>query len=701
MLLNNIKPAFRGILFRKSNSAIIVISFTLGIAAWLLTILWIEAEKKELGSGENRFYMYRVGYLDRESAEFWQDSSGVFHTKLYPETPYLLSDELKNRFKEGITITRFGYFKDKIVSQGDSVRLEKRFAYSDTDFLKFYKFKFLNGDSARFASNINSVIITQSASMYYFGNINSVGKQIIVDNKDVFNIAAVIRDISPYLGIQFEFLAHISLLNDEPDFNNWNINTVNTYVAYPQLQANADIYKAVIEIMNTHIPNFGYKFRLFKPGRINQYSEIRADLSLGSDYQLFSVFSVTSLLVLLIACFNYLIISVGGFTTRAKEIAVRKSFGASRGDIAIQFLFEGLILSIVSLFLAFLLTFTVLNWFGSQTMINIEHGLLFSPRILINCILISVLIGLVAGSYPAFYFSSLSPQQILSSSLRAGMRSSRFSVIISLIQFTVSLMLVFFAFRVEKQLTFLHNSKEGFEPSYTIEIPLTDNLNFKFNDFSKKLKDNSEIIGVSFKHNKVDDISSQPGTGLSKKMNEQYRNIEIILKPKHIAETIEYVGAIWKIFEPDLSFEYNIDDYELNKEFLRDLIIKRVFGFFTIIAGFITILGLFSYSSYNTSIQAGEIAVRKAFGASSFGIYLKLIKQFLSIYSASIILAVILVILFSNVWLNTFIRRIGDFGIEEYIMPCILSFIIIILTISFHSIKASRKPPVTILKKLN
>ncbi|TAL67224.1 MAG: ABC transporter permease [Bacteroidetes bacterium] len=693
MFKHYLKTILKEILNEKFYSIIIIVGFTLGIFSWIMIMLWIDFEEKSFGLKNDSLLLFRISSLEHEASEVWLDSNKVYHYRLFPETPFPLAPAIKRMTPSIVSIARFGYFADKVVSSDKIISFEKRFAYADIDLFKFYKFPLIRGNISDFSKDSNVIIINKATADKYFNGENPLGKILKIDNRYNLKVIAVIKNISSYNKLQFDAIAPISLIKDRTIANNWTDEIVNTYFFVKRKTNTAKIIRNINMIMYDNSPGFRGTYLVDRIPRHHSYSDIRAEAGISGDIQFIYIFAAIAFFLILIASFNYFNISISQFANKSKDISIRKTFGAERKNIIIQYLIESQVLSFLSLAFALILVIVLIPKFNHITSADIKI-VFWKNNLLLKCFLITFIIGLVSGSYPAFYFSSVNPARIFSSIIKSGSKGKVFRWVISFIQFTLSVTLIIFSFKVDRQLDYLRNTKVGYDETYTIHIPLSNNIKNKFNFFKKELSLQTNILETKLMVNQ--NIIDKKDLALHLKPE----FISISIKPKYIADNIRSIGYIYNKYEKDIPFEYTFTDSDMMREFRSETIMSEIFKYFTITTTFITLLGFFCISSFIAEQRKTEIAIRKSFGASSYNIYFFIIREFLLINLAAIVTANISVTFIASVWVQRFSYKIGDFGFIEYVIPNLISILLLIATVSYHAIKASKQAPADVLKRL-
>jgi len=707
MFKHYLKLAFKELLLQKFYSLIIIIGFSIGIACWIFVLIWIDDEQKSKGMNNDNLSLYRVGResveevqntaimsgsiisntkvvqmskisTSREVMEVELDSIGIYHSRLMPETPLPLAPIIKRYVPEIEVSARFGFFGEKNVKYNNKTYNEWRFAYADPAIFKFYKFYFIYGNSESAFNNKMSVIITDEMAEKYFRYENPIGKELLIDNNIKLIVSGVIKKITEIYSIKCDFIAPISVIIDDSNRKDWQKDRVNTYILMKRKVELPVIVSRITDVVNHFNPSQVRPFVVMKMPLLHSYADIRQDAGLNSNSEYIAIFSAIALFIIFIACINYFNISFSIFANKAKETAIRKTFGAGRIDIITQFIIEGQILSLISMFLAIILVALFIQQFNKITLKSISLESIGYFNLFSKSIITSFVVSLVSASYPAYYYSSVLPSKVFSSNLKAGSNNVIFRQTMSYIQFTIAVSLVIASFVVNSQLNLLRNTKDCYEDNISVQISMTKNLKQNYKAFESEIK-------------KIKDVKN-----FDKSNQNDIFTLKIV--PVNLEVTFKSISKIWEKYEDNLSLEYLILNEDLNKEFRTQQAMGKIFLYFTYASSFITILGFFCIASFIAFQRKNEIAVRKTYGATSINIYFLIVKEFMIICFFSIITAHFMTGFTSSTWLKQFRNRLGDFNIMEYIIPTIVSIIVLILTISFHAIKASRANPAGILK---
>jgi putative ABC transport system permease protein len=397
MLRNFFKTAFRSLLTNKTSSVINITGLTAGLTCCLLMVLYMQHELsydkfQQKGDRIVRVIMeYSFGGSNVTKGNFTS-------TKVLPS--------FKRNFPEvegGVRITD----PDRVVKSGDKIFNETRFLYADSTFFNVFSFPLISGNANQVLQSPANVVMSASSAKKYFGSIDPVGKTIQVGSgQENYTITGVAADCPSNSQIKFDFVASFSSLGAAQEETYFNAN----YTTYLLLKD-----ESVIPSLQDKIGPFMKKeMGADKTAYVNYELEPFTQVHLYSAYDGFEpnsnikyiyIIAGIALLILMIACFTYINLSTARSIKRAKEVGIRKVAGAYRGQVFWQFIIESLLITLVSLVLAFVLAAILLPYFNSLAEKNLQFPELFNPSMLGAALLITIMIALVAGSYPALLLS--------------------------------------------------------------------------------------------------------------------------------------------------------------------------------------------------------------------------------------------------------------------------------------------------------
>ncbi|PBQ32327.1 ABC transporter permease [Sphingobacteriaceae bacterium] len=469
MFQNYIKLALRNLWKSKSFSAINIVGLSLGMAVCITILLFVQYEKNF--DGMHTKNIYRLNEL--------QSPEGMAAPQKVALSMCPMGPALKADFPEVKNYARLVSFEMAGLANNEKKVFLDNVFWTDASFFDLFDFKLLKGDRKSALANENSVVLTEESAEKLFGKEDPIGKSLSTHNmRDTihFTVTGILQDIPENSHLQFDGLYSLTtIVKPASESDSWGGNWMITYL---ELSDNADIKK-----LESRFPAFLTKY---------MNKEITKELSLflqpvknlhatSSDithdyfnYQKFdrsytNLFSVIAVIVLLIACINFINLSTARSASRAKEVGVRKSIGAHRQQLVFQFLSESMLLAFTSMLLATILVTLFLPYLNLLT----EHDMQFlpwkSPLMFFELLLATVIVGILAGLYPAFYLSSFKPVFVLKGVFQSKNKSyMRNSLVIG--QFASATFLIIATVFVIRQLNFMRSKELGFNKDQVITI---------------------------------------------------------------------------------------------------------------------------------------------------------------------------------------------------------------------------------------
>ena len=504
MFRNYLKVALRNLWKSKGFTAINIIGLAAGLGVCLLIVLYVIDERSYDRYNDKADRIYRI------NADIFFNNT----TFLDDATPKLLGPTLVTEHPGIQQMVRFHNPGDVLVRKGSDHILDHHQVFADSTIFKVFTFPMLGGDPNTALDNPHSVVIDESAARRYFNSTDVVGRTLELGNDNVpCKITGVIRDIPEQSHFHFSF---IRPLNDSYNGDNdWLSNNYFTYIlaqpgaTQPQLQddINSTIstyvgreLQQVLHASEADLKKTGNYFRYpaMLVTDIHLHSNLSGELEPNSNYLYVYIFSVIAALILLIACVNFMNLSTARSANRAKEVGIRKVAGSTRGHLITQFLTESVMVSLFSLLLALGIAVLILPLFNQLSGKTLHPAMLFSARFLPFLVILVVLVGCLAGSYPAFYLSSFRPIHVLKGKAAAGFKSSWLRSTLVVIQFGISIGLIVCTIVIYRQLNFIRNKQVGFNRDQVLVIHNTWDLGIDgTSTLRKELLNLSDIAGVT------------------------------------------------------------------------------------------------------------------------------------------------------------------------------------------------------------
>lgn len=467
MFSNYLKIAYRNLLKYRAYSILTVAGLAVGIAATILIILYIRFETSYDDFHINGKNIYRVSFASMKEGSL-EGNSPEFTAPFAPAAKEEIP-EVQNYVR--ISTPRVAY----ALMDGQSIKLDN-VRHADSAFFEIFSFGLERGNVRNALAQPYSIVLSHTTAQILFGTQDPIGRTIRLDGKDDYLVTGVAQDPPGNSHIQFNALVSFSTLFRDPRlFLGWDGG--NQYVTYLLLTPNANpavVQKECVNLMWKHINQQLAAIGIRIDPSLQPLSGIHVWYDSGSESLRtnLTVFAVIALFILVIACMNFINLSTARAIRRAKEVGVRKALGAARINLVGQFLGEAILVSVLGCLLAVGMVEVVMPWFReflglpipSLDFLNFSGAGSFLALIL--------LVGVLAGGYPALYFSSFGVVRTLKAGTRTGSTKSMLRNILVTLQFAVSIGLVVCTLFVNGQLRFMMNKELGFRKEGMIVIPL-------------------------------------------------------------------------------------------------------------------------------------------------------------------------------------------------------------------------------------
>ena len=492
MLKNYLTIALRNLKQHTLYSAINICGLAVSMASCLLIVLFLQNELSYDTHHTNKESLFRV--IDGERAK----------------TPPVLGSVIKEYVPGVRQVTRIIPEYKPLVSVGKRRFYVTRFYRADANIFQTFDFPLLKGDSRTALLEPNTVVITEVMARKFFGDEDPMGKIVRLNNRKDFRVTGILKATSTRSHIQPEFLASLSGLPGQM-MTQWFFIAAYTYVVLDEGVDWVETGHKLAKVALTHAGRGSRpKLALQRITDIHLYSKQADDIESNGNMRYLYIFGSIAGLILLIACINYITLSTARSAYRAREVGVRKVFGAKRWQLVGQFLGESVLLSLFALVGAFLLCVIFLPVFNSLFEVSLELSLLHKRWVVAGGLCIALVIGITAGGYSAFILSSFSPLQATGATLRIGTLNVLLRHGLVVIQFVVSIVLIVCTAIVYFQLNYIQKKNLGFDQNQIIEISDTQILKkSRFEAFRNTLLTHSNIQGVS--------VGNVPGFGSSRK----------------------------------------------------------------------------------------------------------------------------------------------------------------------------------------
>jgi putative ABC transport system permease protein len=511
MLKNYFTIAWRNLSKHKLYSGLNIVGLAIGMAACIVITLFVYYEKSF--DQVHKKNIYRLNEV--------QKFPGMVASQKVALSMFPMGPTLKEEFPEIKNFTRIdGNENSELIYKEKRFYLTKTFMV-DTSFLDIFDFPMLRGDRQTALLKPNSVVLTSTAAKRIFGDEDPMGKVIFHYGRDtmIFKITGIMQDVPGNSQLQFEGLISFNSIYKPDWMNNWGGNWLNTYL---ELAPNTDVAaleKKFPAYLKKHMtgPNEGWKYYELFLLPLKEVHANAADIGLDeNNYQKFdktytNIFMVIALIVLTIACINFMNLSTARSAERAKEVGIRKSIGAQRFQLGIQFLGETVLLSLFALMLALVLVFSIMPYIDNLSQRNLQ-GLLFQhPGLVISVFIGAIVVGLISGIYPAIYLSSFQPTKVLKGSIQTAGSRINFRNFLVVGQFVSAVFLIIATIFIFRQFNFMRSQDPGFIRDQVVTIPLGGVTDKKYSLLKEKLSASSLVSAVTASQDQLGSHLDQSG----------------------------------------------------------------------------------------------------------------------------------------------------------------------------------------------
>jgi putative ABC transport system permease protein len=491
MIRNYLITAWRNLIKNKAFSLINILGLSIGLCCFLLILLFVQDELHYDQFNLKADHIYRIN----SSIRFGGTSLD------FPITPDPMGAVLKKDYPQVEQFTRiYRGNGSRQIKKGNLFITEQRVANVDSTFFEVFTFPVVSGITETALNEPNTVVISESTAKKYFGTTEAVGRLIETTEKGktIYKVTAVIRDMPESSHFHFDFI--FSMKNVDYDWGQFLSHNFYTYLVLKQGTDEKIFDKNFVQYIDKYALPQARQFMQIKSmedfkkagnkleyslmplKKIHLYSAGQYEIEPGGNIQYVYIFSAVAVFILLIACINFMNLTTARSAKRAREVGIRKVLGTRRKDLILQFLTESTMMVIISLVLAIFASFLFIPGFNVLADKSIKPSMLFSPLILPWIIALPLVVGLLAGVYPAFFLSGFRPIEVLKGRWKIGSKNGgSLRSLLVIFQFTTSIMLIIGTLVIYRQLHFIQTQNLGYNKDQVIIIndagTLKENLN--------------------------------------------------------------------------------------------------------------------------------------------------------------------------------------------------------------------------------
>ncbi|MFC2082268.1 ABC transporter permease, partial [Bacteroidota bacterium] len=500
MFKNYLKIAFRNILRQKGYSFINISGLALGIACCIFIFMWVNDELSYDNYNKNIDNLYRV-----EQDYYYEDQT--FHINV---TPTAAGPAYKDKIPEVLNACRINR-AEILLGYNEIQFYESNVRLIDSTFMEMFTLDLLKGDKHSALDQPTSIIINDEIAKKYFGNEDPMGKTLSVNNEHDFIVTGIFKKLPHNVTISFEIAIPFEYSEDLAYYaEGWGNNYLLTFL---QLVPNADIQsvnKKLTDIFKENLSNRTNDIIVSPLSRLHLHSYFGYIQSAGA-IQYVYMFSIIAVIVLLIACINFMNLATARSANRAKEIGIRKVVGAKRGSLIKQFYTESFLLSVIAAIFSICIVLLLLDQFNELTDKEIEFSIFGNWYLLGGILLITLITGFTSGSYPAVFLSKFKPVSVLSGSKKKGAKNANFRRILVVVQFTLSIFLIVATIVVYKQMLFIQEKDLGYDKENLVYIEMRGEVPNKYRSIKSEFQKTPGVIDISASNHPPYRIASNSG----------------------------------------------------------------------------------------------------------------------------------------------------------------------------------------------
>lgn len=504
MFKNLLIVAIRNIIKERIYSAINILGLTIGITCSMFLLLYIldELSYDRYHTKADKIYRIVSNIKEPDNAFTWAVA----------QIP--MADELRDNYPEVENAVRFFPTGRNLYKNGDQQFYEEEFYLADSTVFDMFDYEFISGDKNTALDNPFSIVLTESIAKKYFGNQDAMGQSLQNQDNEEYKVTGIIKDVPQNSHFRFDALQS---RNSIPDYQgSWGGFGVYTYIELPRGYDLSKLYTSLDSIVSQKVdPIFkdvgiSVKYELQPITDIHLHSKIQDEAESGGDISYIYIFGAIACFMIIIASINYMNLATARSTNRSKEVGVRKVMGAQKPQLITQFITESVLIAMISLLVSMALIYLLLPAFNSLANKSMPFSYVLQTPVMLTLIGIVIFVGIIGGSYPAFYLSSFNPVSVLKGKGASKGGSVLFRKTLVVAQFSISIFMLISTMIVFDQLDFIRNKDLGFVKERVIKISLSEReLRQREGVLVEKLKQSPLVESVGM-------ANAAPGEGIGK-----------------------------------------------------------------------------------------------------------------------------------------------------------------------------------------
>jgi putative ABC transport system permease protein len=556
MFKNYLKTAIRNLLRYKGFAIINISSLTIGIIGCLVIGLFVWDEwqyDKKIPGGENIYRVYEQR-KDNDNITYAAISAPAFATFL------------KRTYPEVDTTTRILMSIDKFLMEvGEKRNYEEKGWFVESSFFQIFPLKFSKGDPATALIEPKTIVLTEELAKKYFNNEDPINKTLYID-KDTVTVKGVLAKLPDHFHLDFHYLVSLQTTGiPKQRMERWTWHQFYTYVKLKpgtnvqqlqdkfQAHMKKEIFPTLTQTGSTFLPFF----QPLKDIHLKS-ADFIYDNAVRGNQTYVKALTIIALFVLVIACFNFVNLATARSFRRAKEIGVRKVIGAERKQLIMQFIGETILLSVLSMLLAIVATFLIVPLLNQFTGKSIQFNPLANPILGLIILAAGIVIGMIAGIYPALVLSGFQPIKVLKNMKLIGSGGGAWlRQALVVIQFSLSVLLIVSTTIVYRQTQFLNKTDVGFNKEQVVYFQVRGDLEKNLEAFKSELKRSPDIVSITSGYGLPGDLYAGDGVKTTGVEGEKDRSANVFIGDHDYAKTLGLRIIAGRDFSKDMATDEN------------------------------------------------------------------------------------------------------------------------------------------------
>ncbi len=501
MLKNYFKIAWRNLFRNKGFSVTNLLGLTIGMTCTLLIMMWVQDELNYDKFHANYKNIYQVIANRDFKNQIFTDRNMVLPLASSLQAAY-------PQIKNAVVTT---YSERHILTNGEKKLTKKGLTVSDR-FFDLFSWEVLKGQPSVSIRDPKSLILTASSAKALFGNADPINRTVRVDDSYNLKVTAIVADPPGNSSLQFDFIKPFDYNNEyiKGKMNEWTNSSWNVFL---QTQPGTDLSrltKNINELKKQHSQDPISTYFIFPMSKWRLFSDFKDGKNIGGIIEYVRLFSIIGLIILLIACVNFMNLSTARSEKRAKEVGIRKTLGSEKRQLVLQFFLESMILAVIAFIFSIIAVYFILPAFN----LLVDKTLVLpvsDPVFWAECFGVVLFTGIVAGSYPALYLSSFNPVKTLKGTFLVGRSAALPRHVLVIAQFSISILLISATIIVYQQIHYVKNRDTGYDPNNLISIPSSESIDKNYNVIKNELLKTGLIQSVTRTGSPITDIQWRGG----------------------------------------------------------------------------------------------------------------------------------------------------------------------------------------------